>query len=243
MFCQPATEKLAAALQTGRVPLGHSEWIITVFTRLSLLAIRDLTRSPSSLWCESLLCFCASKAVVKPLFATPDISCPDMLFVIPFLVAPCGSFRITLSLIANKTVSKTILDGVKLCHQKGKWIKVYFSFLELHNFARKYFSVSYNPYLSSHTMLINTVQEPIQKIIVALRRVVLKRTLAPHKYSVVQLSALRACSLASERHPLTSAGFRATLRLDLTSIFIPISCDCTIIDTPLQLVAIREILV
>lgn len=83
MPCQLVTVKLAATLMTGRVSLGHSEWMIKMFTRLSFLTIRNLTRSPSSHQCDSPPCSCSyNDAAVEQMFSTSDIPCADVLLVI-----------------------------------------------------------------------------------------------------------------------------------------------------------------
>lgn len=84
--CQLVTVKLAAALMIGRVSLGHSEWVIKMFTRLSFLTIRNLTRSPSSQQCDSLPCSCGyNDAAVEQMFSTSDIPCADVLLVIAWV--------------------------------------------------------------------------------------------------------------------------------------------------------------
>jgi len=84
--CQLATVKLAATLMTGRVSLGHSEWMIKMFTRLSFLTIRNLTRSASSHQCDSLPCSCGyNDAAVEQMFSTSDIPCADVLLVIAWV--------------------------------------------------------------------------------------------------------------------------------------------------------------
>lgn len=86
MSCQLVTVKLAASLMTGRVSLGHSEWMIKMFMRLSFLTIRNLTRSPSSHQCDSLPCSCSyNDAAVEQMFSTSDIPCADVLLVIAWV--------------------------------------------------------------------------------------------------------------------------------------------------------------
>lgn len=84
--CQLVTVKLAPTVMTGRVSLGCSEWVIKMFTRLSFLTIRNLTRSPSSHQCDSLPCSCRyNDAAVEQMFSTSDIRRADVLLVIAWV--------------------------------------------------------------------------------------------------------------------------------------------------------------
>lgn len=112
MSCQLVTVKLAATLMTGRVSLGHCEWMIKMFTMLSFLTIRNLTRSPSSHQCDSLPCSCGyNDAAVEQMFSTSDIPCADVLLVIAW-VDECDSFYFKDDSVTNKMLFKTILDCV-----------------------------------------------------------------------------------------------------------------------------------
>lgn len=84
--CQPVTVKLAAILKAGSISLGHSEWMIKMFMRLSFPTIRNLTRSPSSHQCDSHPCSCGyNDAAVEQMFSTSDVPCADVLLVIAWV--------------------------------------------------------------------------------------------------------------------------------------------------------------
>lgn len=117
MSCQAVTVKLAVVLEAGSISLGHSEWMIKMFMRLSFLPIRNLTRSPSSHQCDSHPCSCGyNDAAVEQMFSTSDVPCADVLLVIAW-VDQCDFFYFKAVSVTNKMIFKTILDCLTACHE------------------------------------------------------------------------------------------------------------------------------